>query len=315
VEGERLFAYGGANRMDADTPIRSSSYWEGARDGVDDANLARILEWYQKKLTPLAKNNPELAKALKCVEADKATWFENDSPDGFKVLKKHFLLDRKPPAYRCDYDYFSVIPPSSSAIELMKKRILDDLELLRPYVDEVAGSLFWHDWKLVTNGKVVSRIIVPTTVDGEVEKALSRFSDKCEKLCGEKIPVDKKSSLEKNSKKSTIVIGTSKDPLVASILKARGWSADDKYPGPGNYLIKRSKKDNLLLVVGTDEKGLVLGLKNFSVFLRGEGMWMKKMLILFCKKKKDKKRQKGTKKDKQNQKSKRNIKVEETEKE
>jgi hypothetical protein len=81
--------------------------------------------------------------------------------------------------------------------------------------------------------------------------------------------------LEKNSKKSTIVIGISKDPLVASILKARGWSADDKYPGPGNYLIKRSKKDNLLLVVGTDEKGLLLGLKNFSVFLRGEGMWMR----------------------------------------
>jgi hypothetical protein len=65
VEGERLFAYGGANRMDADTPIRSSSYREGARDGVDDANLARILEWYQKALTPLAKNDPELAKALK----------------------------------------------------------------------------------------------------------------------------------------------------------------------------------------------------------------------------------------------------------
>ena len=42
------------------------------------------------------------------------------------------------------------------------------------------------------------------------------------------------------------------------IMAARDWHADDSYPGPGSYLIKRDKKAELLLVVGTDLDGAIL---------------------------------------------------------
>ena len=263
VEGERLLAFGSSDPNDEATALLSSSDWEGARDGVDDANIARILEWYLKALAPRSKGIPRLAGILGRIRNDKARWFGEESPIGFGL---------EPAQYRhkdLSYDYVKLVPPSSTGIEMAKKRMLDCLEELAPYAGEVSGSLYWHKWELVSKGKVKSSVVIPDGADPRLHAAVEEFLRECRQLCG-KAPALRRSQAPEVS----IVVGTSADPLVREIMAARGWRADSTYPGVGSYLIKRDKEAGLLLVVGTDLEGTILGLRNFSVFLQGRGRWL-----------------------------------------
>ena len=263
VEGERLLAFGSSDPTDETTPLLSSSDWEGARDGVDDANIARILEWYLKALAPRSKGLPRLAGILDRIKTDKALWFGEESPIGFGL---------EPAQYRhkdLSYDYVKLIPPSSTGIELAKKRVLDYLEELVPFAGEVAGSLHWHQWELVSKGQVKSSVVVPADADPRLRAAVDGFLTKCRQLSGSAPALRRAQTSE-----VSIVVGTSADPLLRQIMDKRGWSADNTYPGAGSYLIKRDREAGILLVVGTDLDGAILGLRNFSVFLQAHGHWL-----------------------------------------
>ncbi len=112
-------------------------------------------------------------------------------------------------------------------------------------------------------------VVITDDADPRLLAAVEEFLGECRQLCGRAPTLGKP-----QTSGVSIVIGTSADPLLKKIMTARGWHADDSYPGAGSYLIKRDKEADLLLGVGTDLDGAILGLHNFSVFLRGSGHWL-----------------------------------------
>ncbi len=269
VEGERLLAYGSSNPADTETPLLSSSDWEGARDGIDDANLIRILEWYLKKLTPLAASNKALAETLQAVEADRATWFKGDSEESFHIEPKQYRV--KDTAY----DYDAVEPPSSSAMELLKKRVLDHLQSLAAFQRDTAPSLSWHDRHLVQRGEVKAALYLPAMPDDSIEKAAAEFQNKCHILAGRELPVLACATWKEDPSRIAVVIGTVSEKAVQDILTAKNWKTDGTYPGPGRYVIKSDSNDNLILITGPDSDGVARGIRSFSVFLDGRGQWLR----------------------------------------
>ncbi|MFA7172037.1 MAG: hypothetical protein WC340_01275 [Kiritimatiellia bacterium] len=297
VEGERLVAYGSSDPNDEGVALLSSSDWEASRDGTDDATLVRILEWYMQHLDPPGWFNFGRKRVLRAIEEDKATWFKMEAEtasdttgfdglrlvdseqdredlradrgfDGFMVRRKHFNHgDNK-------YDYEALVPPSTDQIETLKKRVLDHLESLIPYAGSVGGSLTWHDRELVAGGKVKSRLIISMKAGPAVQRAVTDFLEQCRKLSGKGPELRQVRQWQVNAKTVNIVVGQATDELVNDILQSKGWSVDANYPGPGNYVIKRDRADNLLLIAGTDEAGVLLGLRNFAIFLEGRGGWL-----------------------------------------
>ena len=78
VQGERLLAYGSSDPNDTAIDMLTSSDWEGARDGVDDANLARMVEWYLPRLKARAEG--EWRQRLEQIEAERTLWFTEKGP-------------------------------------------------------------------------------------------------------------------------------------------------------------------------------------------------------------------------------------------
>lgn len=268
VEGERLLAYGSSDPADGQTPLLSSSDWEGARDGIDDANLVRILEWYLNELRPRAASNKALAETLRAVEADRDTWFKGGSQACFRIEPKQYRVKATA------YDYDAVEPPSSSALELLKKRVLDHLQRLAAFAGNAAPSLLWHDKPLIQRGDVKATLHLPAMPDDSMKQAVTDFRNKCRMLAGKELPVLNCDAWNKDPSRTAIVVGTASEKTVQDILTAKGWKVDCRYPGPGGYVIKSDPKDNLILITGPDRIGVARGLRNFSVFLDGRGHWL-----------------------------------------
>lgn len=297
IEGERLIAYGSGDRMDGLTPMLSSSDWEASREGVDDANLARILEWYLARLAPRAASDKMLAAIIREIDSDRATWFrvaKTTGPQaaeafdgdrlveadqaripgapgheaGFTVVRKHYAHGANV------YDYEDLQPLPSDGIEAMKRRVLQHLNRLAPYADRMPASLRWHDWELVSDGTVTSRIVVSPQAGPAVAAAVAEFQERCRMLAGLAPGLMADGDWQPDGRQVTLIVGQATDPLVQAVLKRHGWSADAAYPGAGGYLIQRDRNEKLLLIVGVDDTGTQLGLGNFSVFLQASGHWI-----------------------------------------
>lgn len=299
VEGERLLAYGCSDPQNADVPMLSSSDWEASREGVDDVNLVRMLEWYLDHLDHDGWFGFRRRRLVHAIRADVASWFRMEGTNvsataGFddrrltgeadgleaKVVDdcfSGFWVRRKRYGHGDNrYDYDVLVPPSSEVLEKLKRRVLDHLESLQPYAGKVKGSLQWHDWDLVVDGRSRTDLIVPENATVPVQEAVDQLLAQCCVLSGGAPERVSASDWKQKKDKISLVVGQASDAPVRELLAERGWAADAEYPGRGNYLIKRDRTNNLLLIVGVDEPGLLLGLRNFAVFLDGQGAWLQK---------------------------------------
>lgn len=297
VEGERLLAYGSSDPQNPDIPMLSSSDWEASREGVDDVNLVRILEWYLNNLKGGGWFNTRQQRLTQAIRNDMATWFQTEEAKidattgfdggrltgeqaimaagseasdlvGFKIQRKKFDHGDN------HYEYDMLVPPPTATLEALKRRVLDHLESLLPYAGKVRGSLNWHDWELAVDGRSRACLVLPEGASASVRKAAEQLLEHCHALSGCTPELLDASAWRKRSNRVNLVIGQASDAPVRDLLTAKGWTADAGYPGTGNYLIKRDQTDNLLLIVGVDEAGLLLGLRNFVVFLDGRGAWL-----------------------------------------
>ena len=297
-EGSRLIAYGSADPFAGSVPLLSSSDWESAREGVDDVNLVRILEWYLDYFETKSSFNMHLKRLIAAIRDDMRGWFvpeggsasETSGFDGERLreaeeLKSKGMTPPEKPGFlvrqkRFDnaprgnhYRYESLLPPPTPTLEALKKRVLDHLESLRPYVSEVGGSLLWHDWTLVENGKRCFELLTAPGSE-RLTTAVAEFAARCEEISGCRPAIRESAAWDQQRQRISLLLGTSEDPTIQRLLREMGRTVDNTYPGPGSYLILRQPQHNTILVVGTDEPGLLLGLKNFAVFLEGRGRWL-----------------------------------------
>ena len=262
VEGERLVAYGPEMKS-----ILSSSDWEGARDGVDDASLVRMLEWYMEKLAPLAGKRADLATTLAKIARNKENWFGKNGKGIFQIKPSQYHVKE------LSYDYDTLIPPSSSAIEELKRKVLEDLALLAPYAKLLSASLKWHEVLLVENGKSNLSILIPQNADPAIVAEASSLAKKIASLSGFLPKILQTSSLP-SGKGPFIVAGSSEDLLVKNTPVEGAHPIKLPALQQGDYRITKDSKGTILLINGADTAGVTIGIKNFGRFLKAEGGWI-----------------------------------------
>ena len=118
VWGQRLFAFGDTKEK----TLLNCAFVEGVRDGLDDANLFYILEYYCKCLNKI--DSPETAAAVKRFEAAKVRW-----------IKELGFITHKRQSSNKPYEYVRVGKElSPERAEYFKKEILDELMRIVPLV-------------------------------------------------------------------------------------------------------------------------------------------------------------------------------------
>ena len=150
VQGERLLAYGSSDLGDTSIDMLTSSDWEGARDGVDDANLARMVQWYLPRLKTRAEG--AWRKRLEAIEAEQASWFTEKGPLPIGRREVHYHHEPKD-GPTLDYRYLAATAESTQAIETAKRYMLGILKEMAAHVSPADVQVEWHDVVLVRDGQ------------------------------------------------------------------------------------------------------------------------------------------------------------------
>jgi len=71
-----------------------------------------------------------------------------------------------------------------------------------------------------------------------------------------------------------ILVGEAKNPSIAALVKETGLQLDARYPGNGDYRIKRLNERGIIAILGTDEAGVARGVRNWLAFVNPKGHWL-----------------------------------------
>jgi hypothetical protein len=270
VQGERLLAYGSTDPQDISVDMLSSSDWEGARDGVDDANLGRMVDWYLPRLKARAKG--EWKKRPAEIEAERRLWFTDRSPFPIGQKALDYLHEPKD-GERLEYHIQTVAAESTRDIDTAKRYMIRLLGEMAPHVRRDDVQVHWHDWPLVKDGEAEASVVVSPSSSPAVKECAATISRCVVDETGIVIPL-----IETNNliaiRQPLILIGEAQDQPVAELIKETGLQLDARYPGKGDYRIKRFKDRNIVAILGTDADGVARGVRNWLAFVRPEGHWL-----------------------------------------
>lgn len=256
LAGERFLAY--LDIDDLDAPMLNSPFIEGIREGMEDGNLAAILDWYLENLPP-----SELVDSVRQRR-------ENIMTQDETALLPYSISER-----RSGLRVMS-IKPDNVRFRTAKREVLECLAALRPEAQSaIKPTLFWHDIPLVADG-------TPQAAIYAADMDVTELTDTIKHLCGCELPVLRDISERDSSYPVKIVVGNqTQNPLVKSMLSGTGTEdATETYPGAGRYFIREipledTVQSRLLFVAGPDEEGTQKGLRLFSRFLHARGAWIR----------------------------------------
>jgi len=270
VQGERLLAFGSSDPEDMSVDMLTSSDWEGARDGVDDANLGRMVEWYLPRLATRATG--AWAQRLTQIRAERELWFTDGSPFPIRLEPRDYV--HKPrDGEKLEYHTRIVAAGSTRDLEAGKRYLVGLLREMAPHVrpDDVQAS--WHDWALVRNGRPVAEVRVSPSASPVVREcaaAVAQCVVECTQLTIPLVETDSSIAAEQ----TTILVGEARDKPVAALVTELGLQLDASYPGAGDYRILRLKDRNTVAMLGTDAAGVARGVRNWLAFVNPQGHWL-----------------------------------------
>jgi len=269
VQGERLLAYGSSDPKDLSVDMLTSSDWEGARDGVDDANLARMVEWYLPRLKARAQG--AWRARLDAIEAQRALWFTEKSPFPIGTREVHYHHEPKDGPV-LDYRYQAATAETTQAIEQAKRYMLGLLREMAAHVTPGDVQVEWHDWALVRDGQ--SRITVVHSPDSPAaKKAAAGLVEGVRRRSGVTLPIRPTDDLA-SVPGPKLLIGLAADKPVQTLAGQIELQLDHRYPGPGRYRIKRLTEKQLIAIAAVDESGLERGVRNWLALVRPLGHWL-----------------------------------------
>jgi len=270
VQGERLLAYGSSEHEDTSVDMLTSSDWEGARDGVDDANLGRMVEWYLPRLKARAAGVWKTRLAEIAVERE--GWFSPDGPFpiGLKAVDyRHQPKDGE----LLEYHIQMVAAESTRDVEGGKRYMLGLLREMAPYVRRSDVQASWHGWPLVKDGEAVMRVVVSSAATGDVKERAATIARCVMDDTGIPLPLIETDNLG-TLKKPFILVGEATDSLVVPLVQDLGLQLDTRYPGAGDYRIARLQDRGILAVLGIDAAGVARGVRNWLAFVKVRGHWL-----------------------------------------
>ena len=270
VQGERLLAYGSTDPEDTSRDLLTSSDWEGARDGVDDANLGRMVEWYLPRLKVRATGAWKTRLAE--IDAERKLWFTDKSP--FPVGQEPLdYLHQPKDGEKLQYHVQIVAADSTRDVEAGKRYMIGLLEEMSPHVRRDDVQVWWHDWPLVKDGRAVANVAVSPSASPAVKEAAAAISGCLVDDTGVVIPLVETDQLAADER-AVILVGEAADLPVARLLDEIGLQLDARYPGKGDYRIKRLEDRNIVAILGTDAAGVARGVRNWLVFVNPQGHWL-----------------------------------------
>ena len=270
VQGARLLAYGSTDSQDTSADMLTSSDWEGARDGVDDANLGRMVEWYLPRLT--ARATGAWKKRLDEIETERKLWFTDESP--FPIGQKALdYLHQPKDGEKLEYHIQTVAADATRDIEAGKRYMIGLLQEMAPHVQRKDVQVWWHDWPLIRDGEAGASVVVSPSAAPAVKECAAAISRCVVDDTGIIIPVVETDNLAA-FRQPVILVGEAKDQPVAALTKETSLQLDTRYPGKGNYRIKRLKDRNIVAILGTDVTGVARGVRNWLAFVNPQGHWL-----------------------------------------
>lgn len=270
VQGERLLAYGSTDHQDTSANMLTSSDWEGARDGVDDANLGRVVEWYLPRLNERATG--AWKERLAEIEKEHKFWFTDRSP--FPIGQKPLdYLHQPKDGEKLEYHIQTVAAESTRDIEAGKRYMIGLLREMASYVQRDDVQVWWHDWSLVKDGQARATVVVSPSASSAVKESAETISRCVLDDTGVVIPVAEMDILT-SARQPVILVGEAKDRLVADLIEETGLQLDARYPGKGDYRIERLKDRGILAILGTDAAGVARGVRNWLAFVNPQGHWL-----------------------------------------
>ena len=265
VQGERLLAYGSSDPADTSQTMLASSDWEGLREGIDDANLARMIEWYLPRLQARAKG--AWRERLKQIVAERATWFTGDSP--FAIHEEPVHWERG----ELQYDFTIARADSTRDIEAAKRYVIGLLLEMAPHVGPEDVQVFWHDQELVRDGQPVASVVIAPAASLAVRDAAQQIIDKIAVTTGVRLPL-RKTDDSAAVPGTKVLVGEARDIPVTTLTTDLALQLDDNYPGAGNYRIKRLPERRTIAILGVDADGVGRGVRNWCAFLKPQGHWL-----------------------------------------
>jgi len=270
VQGERLLAYGSTDPDDTSVELLTCSDWEGARDGVDDANLGRMVEWYLPRLKERATG--AWKERLAEIETERKLWFTDKSP--FPIGQKTLdYLHQPKDGERLEYHIQTVAAESTRDIEAGKRYMIGLLREMASYVQRDDVQVWWHDWSLVKNGQPRATVVVSPSASSAVKESAVAISRCVAGDTGIVFPVAEMDVLT-SARQPVILVGEAKDRLVADLIEETGLQLDARYPGKGDYRIERLEDRSIVAILGTDAAGVVRGVRNWLAFVNPQGHWL-----------------------------------------
>jgi hypothetical protein len=257
VAGERFVSF--LDKDDLAAPVADCPFWEGVREGMEEGNLAAILDWYLERM---AKAGGAAAAKAASVRGELARVM-GDSPEA---------LVRWESAVSYGTNKVRSITASNEDFRKAKRRVLELLDSIRPEARAaIRPSLSWNDVPLVVEGTVRAKIFT-----GEVgaEPILEKVRD----LVGKEIPVVKNATSLPTGAGTMIIVGNAKqNPLTREVLD-RFKSSDAGTDGSGSWYLREVEDkvagQRILVVAGVDAEATRKAVGFFTRFLRSEGAWL-----------------------------------------
>jgi len=256
IAGERFVSY--LDRDNLEAPVADCPFWEGVRDGMEEGNLAAILDWY---LDRLEKAGGAAAAKAAAARAELARVM-GDAPDA---------LVRWKPAISDGSNKVRKILAANEDFRRGKRKVLEILDAIRPEARAaVKPSLSWNDVPLVVEGAVRATILAG---EADVEPIVAAARD----LAGVEIPVAKGAVALPSSRGTFVVVGNAKQNPLTRALLDRFRLSDAGTDGSGRWVLRevedKAARQRIVLVAGADAEATRTAVALFGRFLRAEGAW------------------------------------------
>lgn len=259
IGGERWVSY--IDKDNENVPLADCPFLIGIKEGLEEGNLACILDWYIEKLEKIKPNSEVLRiakeKRNKIIGTDEEKIIKLKDDTAYEMKIKKFPHDNK-------------------VYQKAKREILNILaEIRNECLNVIKPTVYWNDIVLINEGKILTGVY-PGETDVKV------LIESIKEISGITLPLIKDVSTISQKYEISIVIGNSKtNPIVKFLVETMGISEpDEKYPGKNMYFIREipnpSGNGKILWIGAPDDEGLKKGVYLFTKFLKGEGTWFYK---------------------------------------
>ena len=151
--------------------------------------------------------------------------------------------------------------PATPDLERAKRRVLELIVKLQPYVRGLPARLVWHEVTLSDTPGVGRGAVHATGGLAEQANALRhRLWQRTGVQYDAILPLD-------SDVTEGIYLALADDARTEALLASREWFPEADMPGPGSYVLLTSAETNAVVIIGGDEAGLQMGIDAFMTFV------------------------------------------------